>query len=53
MRRWFLFAPGILSLALAGCGGEEEPTEVPKAPPRGQGLPKLARLEPVPSHPQD
>lgn len=41
MLRWLPLAFVVLSLISTGCGGGgEEPSEVPKSPPKGQGLPR-------------
>lgn len=46
MRRWLLIVPLTLSLAFSGCGGSaEEPTEIPKSPPKGKSLPRFAKEE--------
>ncbi|AMV36330.1 hypothetical protein [Planctomyces sp. SH-PL62] len=41
-----------LALALAatgGCGGEDEPTEIPASPPPGKGLPRFADAPGLPA----
>ena len=41
MMRWFSLAIVVLAFFSAGCGGGgEEPSEIPKSPPKGQGLPR-------------
>lgn len=46
MSRWLLVVSVCLSLASLGCGGNgEEPTEIPKTPPKGKSLPRFAERE--------
>ena len=46
MRRWLMFVPLVLSLAIVGCGETvEEPTEIPKSPPKGKSLPRFVERE--------
>lgn len=40
MLRWLMLASVVLSILSAGCGGGEEPSEIPKEPPKGKGLPR-------------
>jgi hypothetical protein len=40
MLRWLMLASVVLSLVSTGCGGGDEPSEIPKAPPKGKSLPK-------------
>lgn len=40
MLRWLVLATVVFSLVSPGCGGGEEPSEIPKAPPKGKSLPR-------------
>ena len=38
-----IFGCLVACLAFSGCGGGEEPSDVPKNPPPGKALPRFAR----------
>jgi hypothetical protein len=40
MLRWLMLTSVVLSLLTSGCGGGEEPSEIPSAPPKGKSLPR-------------